>query len=321
MTERRTRSRSRARRVWSVTTPARSRRSTPRPDTHGGRCSTRRAGSRRASIRVRCGRGHVAPVRLARGAGARPRHRRAALGGAHGSVHRRPHGPSRACGARDRRRRPHALVEARDLATGELQWQTPVPASFEEAIEPAVDDHAVAVVDHFGVVSLLDPVTGRLRCSATSPTCSSPPGSPSPGHRVAFTSYAGVLHVLDRRDGHVVQQLAPARLGGLPVPPGSQRGSGASSWPSACESGASSSGAWSEWSERARRRAGPLPGRVRRAARYTRRRPGSPGSPGPGITHARTPRSSGATSGAGGRRNNRGADARCGRTRRGRAAA
>ncbi len=29
------------------------------------------------------------------------------------------------------------------------------------------------------------------------------------GNRVAFTSYAGVLHVLDRRDGHVVQTLGP----------------------------------------------------------------------------------------------------------------
>jgi hypothetical protein len=37
------------------------------------------------------------------------------------------------------------------------------------------------------------------------------------GNRVAFTSYAGVLHVLDRRDGHVVQTVAPARLGGLAV--------------------------------------------------------------------------------------------------------
>src|SRR5205823_1403019 len=57
----------------------------------------------------------------------------------------------------------HARVEARDLATGEVEWRTPVPASFEEAIEPAADDHAVVVVDHFGVVSLLDPATGQLR--------------------------------------------------------------------------------------------------------------------------------------------------------------
>ncbi len=111
----------------------------------------------------------------------------------------------------------HARVEARDLATGELQWQTPVPASFEEAIEPAVDDHAVAVVDHFGVVSLLDPVTGRLRWQRDVADVLVATRVALTGHRVAFTSYAGVLRVLDRRDGHVVRQLAPARLGGLPV--------------------------------------------------------------------------------------------------------
>ena len=72
----------------------------------------------------------------------------------------------------------HARVEARDLATGERRWQTPVPASFEEAIEPAVDAGVVAVVDHFGVVSLLDLATGGSAGSTTSPTRSSPPGWP-----------------------------------------------------------------------------------------------------------------------------------------------
>jgi len=111
----------------------------------------------------------------------------------------------------------HARVEARDLATGEVQWQTPVPASFEEAIEPAVDDHAVAVVDHFGVVSLLDPATGRLRWQRDLADVLVATRVVLTEHRVAFTSYAGVLRVLDRRDGHMVQQLAPARLGGFPI--------------------------------------------------------------------------------------------------------
>jgi outer membrane protein assembly factor BamB len=111
----------------------------------------------------------------------------------------------------------HARVEARDLGTGALQWQTPVPASFEEAIEPAVDDHAVAVVDHFGVVSLLDPTTGRLRWQRDLADVLVETRVVLTRHRVAFTSYAGVLRVLDRRDGHVVAQLAPGRLGGLPV--------------------------------------------------------------------------------------------------------
>jgi outer membrane protein assembly factor BamB len=111
----------------------------------------------------------------------------------------------------------HARVEARDLATGALEWQTAVPASFEEAIEPAVDDHAVAVVDHFGVVSVLDPATGRLRWRHDLADVLLGTRVALTRRRVAFTSYAGVLHVLDRRDGHVVERLTPAELGGLPV--------------------------------------------------------------------------------------------------------
>ena len=111
----------------------------------------------------------------------------------------------------------HARVEARDLATGQVQWQTRVPASFEEAIEPAADDHAVAVVDHFGVVTLLDPGTGRVRWQHDLADVLVATRVALTGHRVALTSYAGVLHVLDRRDGHVVQRIGPARLGGFPV--------------------------------------------------------------------------------------------------------
>ena len=111
----------------------------------------------------------------------------------------------------------NARVEARDLATGSLQWQTPVPASFEEAIEPAVDDRGVAVVDHFGVVTLLDPATGRIRWQHDLADVLLATRVVLTGTRVAVTSYAGVLHVLDRRDGRVAQRLGPGRLGGLPV--------------------------------------------------------------------------------------------------------
>jgi outer membrane protein assembly factor BamB len=111
----------------------------------------------------------------------------------------------------------HARVEARDLATGEVRWQTPMPASFEEAIEPAVDDHAVAVVDHFGVVSVLDPATGHLRWQRDLADVLVGTRVVLTSQRLAFTSYAGVLHVLDRRDGHVVATVGPGRLGGLPV--------------------------------------------------------------------------------------------------------
>ncbi len=85
----------------------------------------------------------------------------------------------------------HARVEARDLATGAVQWQTPVPASFEEAIEPAVDDHSVAVVDHFGVVTILDPETGKLRWQHDLADVLIATRAVLVGNRVAFTSYAG----------------------------------------------------------------------------------------------------------------------------------
>jgi len=111
----------------------------------------------------------------------------------------------------------HARLEARDLATGEVRWQTPVPASFEAAIEPTVDDHAVAVVDHFGVVTLLDPDTGRRRWQHDLADVVLATRVVLTRNRVAFTSYAGVLHVLDRHDGHVVQSVEPRRLGGLPA--------------------------------------------------------------------------------------------------------
>jgi outer membrane protein assembly factor BamB len=111
----------------------------------------------------------------------------------------------------------HARVEARDLTTGALKWQTPVPASFEEAIEPAVDDQLVVAVDHFGVVSAFDPTTGRLWWQRDLADVLLGTRVVLTRHRVALTSYAGVLHVLDRRDGHEVERLVPARIGGLPV--------------------------------------------------------------------------------------------------------
>ncbi len=111
----------------------------------------------------------------------------------------------------------HARVEARDLTSGAVQWQTPVPASFEEAIEPSMRGDTVAVVDHFGVVSVLDVATGRLRWQHDVADVLIATRVALTGRRVAFTSYAGVLYVLDRRDGHLVEHVSPDQLGGLPV--------------------------------------------------------------------------------------------------------
>jgi outer membrane protein assembly factor BamB len=111
----------------------------------------------------------------------------------------------------------HARVEARDLVTGRVRWQTAVPASFEEAIEPAADRMQVAVVDHFGVVSLLDLRTGRLRWQHDLATPVLETRVVLTRRRVVFTSYDGVLHVLRRVDGREVAALTPTELGGAPV--------------------------------------------------------------------------------------------------------
>jgi len=111
----------------------------------------------------------------------------------------------------------HARVEARDLATGEVQWHSRVPASFEAAIEPAADNRDVVVVDHFGVVSLFSLATGKLRWEhdlarallGTRMTL-------TPG-RVTFVSFSGDVFVLDRRTGRLLARLGPRKLGGYPV--------------------------------------------------------------------------------------------------------
>jgi outer membrane protein assembly factor BamB len=111
----------------------------------------------------------------------------------------------------------HARVEARDLATGERRWQTPVPASFEEAIEPAVDAGAVAVVDHFGVVSLLDLATGRIRWQHDLARALIATRMALTARRVVFSSFSGEVFVLDRADGRLVTRLGRERLGGYAV--------------------------------------------------------------------------------------------------------
>ncbi len=73
------------------------------------------------------------------------------------------------------------------------------------------------MVDHFGVVTVLEPTTGRLRWQHDLADVLIEARVVLTADRVAFTSYAGVLHVLDRRDGHEIQALPPARLGGAPA--------------------------------------------------------------------------------------------------------
>jgi outer membrane protein assembly factor BamB len=111
----------------------------------------------------------------------------------------------------------NARVEARDLAGGGLRWQTRVPASFEEAIEPVIDGGAIAVVDHFGVASLLDLETGRIRWQHDLARALLGTRVVLSGRRVVFSSFSGDVFVLDRADGRLIARLGRHRLGGYAV--------------------------------------------------------------------------------------------------------
>ena len=110
-----------------------------------------------------------------------------------------------------------AWVEARDLALRRAPLADPVPASFEEAIEPAVDDRDVAVVDHFGVVTVLDRATGRIRWQHDVARALLQTRVMLTEGRVVFAADSGEVFVLARRGGSIVARLDVARLGGYPV--------------------------------------------------------------------------------------------------------
>ena len=111
----------------------------------------------------------------------------------------------------------NARIVARDLETGAPRWGVPVPGPFEEAIEPAVNGHDYAVVDHNGVVTLLDPATGAVRWQHDTDYLTIESRIALTAHRVVFTSFSGDLFALDRKSGRVVSQQNWRRLGGFPI--------------------------------------------------------------------------------------------------------
>jgi outer membrane protein assembly factor BamB len=111
----------------------------------------------------------------------------------------------------------NARVEARDLATGTVRWSTPLSGSFEEAIEPAADDRDVVVVDHFGVVTLLDLATGTVVWRHDVEYALIDTQMPMTRDRIVFRSFSGDVFVLARSDGHLVAQYTPDDLGGYAI--------------------------------------------------------------------------------------------------------
>ena len=75
----------------------------------------------------------------------------------------------------------------------------------------------MAVVDHFGVVTLLDRATGRLRWQHDVARALLQTRVILTEGRVVFGTYSGEVFVLARRGGRVVAGLDVAGLGGYPV--------------------------------------------------------------------------------------------------------
>jgi outer membrane protein assembly factor BamB len=100
-------------------------------------------------------------------------------------------------------------IVARDLETGVERWSAPAPASFEPTITPGVLGTEVAIVDHFGTVTLLDVDDGRVRWQ-------SPLEEPLLDANVLVTetavvlkTYHGNVVVLDRGTGRVLEREYP----------------------------------------------------------------------------------------------------------------
>ena len=107
-----------------------------------------------------------------------------------------------------------ARVVARRVADGQEAWSTAVPASFESGITPGADDGEIAVVDHFGGLTLLDARTGtvRHRIELEAPVLRTTVVLAA--DVAALTTYGGQLVVIDRRSGRVRHRLDP---GGYPA--------------------------------------------------------------------------------------------------------
>ncbi|HEX2737060.1 MAG TPA: PQQ-binding-like beta-propeller repeat protein [Acidimicrobiia bacterium] len=108
----------------------------------------------------------------------------------------------------------HAAVVAYDIRTGAERWRTAVPKSFESAIHPVAVNGLYIVVDHFGTVTALDPVTGarRWRRMLDRPVLHT--RLVAGGGVVAFTDESSDLIELDQRSGRTVYAGDP---GGSPV--------------------------------------------------------------------------------------------------------
>jgi outer membrane protein assembly factor BamB len=108
----------------------------------------------------------------------------------------------------------HARVVARDAGTGAERWALPTPASFEPSVTPVADHDAVAVVDHFGTVTMVGVPDGAARWQARLDEPVLRTAVQLTARRVVLTTHSGKVAVLDRRTGAIVRRAEP---GGFPV--------------------------------------------------------------------------------------------------------
>ncbi|MGH9154079.1 MAG: PQQ-binding-like beta-propeller repeat protein, partial [Acidimicrobiales bacterium] len=108
----------------------------------------------------------------------------------------------------------HARIVARRLTDGEEAWATAVPASFESGITPGAQGAEIAVVDHFGGLTLLDARTGTVRHRVELDVPVLHTAVVMTGGHAAFSTYGGELVVVDRRSGRVRHRADP---GGYPA--------------------------------------------------------------------------------------------------------
>lgn len=107
-----------------------------------------------------------------------------------------------------------ARVVARRVRDGVEAWSAPVPASFESGIIPAAAGGEVAVVDHFGTVTVLDATTGavRTRTELEEPVLHTT--VLLTGEDLVLTTHHGTIAVIDRESGRVRSR---GSLGGYPA--------------------------------------------------------------------------------------------------------
>jgi len=108
----------------------------------------------------------------------------------------------------------HATVQAWDATTGVPRWETSVPGSFEDSIEPALGGGELVVVDHAGVVTVLDATTGHIRWQRDVAQFVLETRISLSRRRITFVAFSGDVFVLDRGSGRTVARATGEGLGG-----------------------------------------------------------------------------------------------------------